>query len=172
MENHYRLHLNKQPYRDDIIRGHAYIWNVLEGKDARCPEMFRMERHTFLALCDCFRRKNLLKGTCHILVVKQLAIFMKTIGLRETNRDIADRFQHSPETISRHFSNVLKALCLFFKEVVTPPDFQNSHPYIRCNDKYFPWFENSVGEIDGTHISAWLPADKQIPYRGRKSETT
>lgn len=131
-----------------------------------------MERSAFTALCDCLRQRSLLKDTRHISIEEQLTIFLKTIGLRETNRDIADRFQHSPETISRHFSNVMKALCIFSKEVITPPDFQNVHPYIRSNEKYFPWFENCVGAIHGTHVSAWVPLDKQIPYRGRKSDTT
>lgn len=57
--------------------------------------MFRIERHTFLELCDCLRQKNQLKDARHILVEEQLTIFMKTIGLRETNRDIVNRFQHS-----------------------------------------------------------------------------
>ncbi|XP_062119210.1 L10-interacting MYB domain-containing protein-like [Humulus lupulus] len=32
--------------------------------------------------------------------------------------------------------------------------------------------ENCVGAIDGTHISAHVPIDEQIPYRGRKVDTT
>lgn len=82
------------------------------------------------------------------------------------------RFQQSPETISRHFTNILKALCIFWKEVDMPPDFQNVHMYIRCHENYFPWFEDCVGANDGTHISAWLPINKQIPYRGWKSKMT
>ncbi|KAM6550924.1 hypothetical protein CsatB_000732 [Cannabis sativa] len=31
---------------------------------------------------------------------------------------------------------------------------------------------NCVGAIDGTHISAHVPIDEQIPYRGRKVDTT
>lgn len=128
--------------------------------------MFHTKRHTFLVLCDRLRQKNLLKDARHILVEERLAIFMKTVGLRETNRDIVDRFQHNPETISSHLSNVLKALCTFSKEVVTRPDFK-----IFTNT--FDTMTNvthrlrSVGAID-THVSAWVRADKQIPYLGER----
>ncbi|KAI3922740.1 hypothetical protein MKW98_006871 [Papaver atlanticum] len=87
---------------------------------------------------------------------------------------VADRFQHSNETISRHFKTVLKAICRFAKEVIKPPDFGTTHPYIMSRrDKYYPWFKDCVGAIDGTHISASVPTDTaQIPYRGRKTLPT
>ncbi|XP_028960617.1 uncharacterized protein [Malus domestica] len=40
------------------------------------------------------------------------------------------------------------------------------------NPKYDPWFQNCIGAIDGTHISAWAPSSKQISYRGRKVSVT
>ncbi|KAI5335684.1 hypothetical protein L3X38_025818 [Prunus dulcis] len=45
---------------------------------------------------------------------------------------------------------------------------------IMGNPNYHPWFKfkDCIGAIDGTHISAWAPASKQIPYRGRKVEVT
>ncbi|XP_057431061.1 uncharacterized protein LOC130723928 [Lotus japonicus] len=36
------------------------------------------------------------------------------------------------------------------------------------NPKYFPYFKNCIGAIDGTHVSAWAPATKQTAFRGRK----
>ncbi|KAM6583514.1 hypothetical protein CsatB_010516 [Cannabis sativa] len=43
---------------------------------------------------------------------------------------------------------------------------------IRFNPKYYPFFKNCVGAIDGTHISAHIPINEQISYRGRKVDTT
>ncbi|XP_059638654.1 protein ALP1-like [Cornus florida] len=43
---------------------------------------------------------------------------------------------------------------------------------IQHNEKYFPFFQNCIGAIDGTHIHANVPASSQIPYRERKSDTT
>ncbi|KAI3894411.1 hypothetical protein MKX03_016917 [Papaver bracteatum] len=87
---------------------------------------------------------------------------------------VADRFKHSNETISRHFKTVLKAICRYAKEVIRPPNFDVIHPYIMSRrDKYYPWFKDCVGAIDGTHISASVPSGAaQIPYRGRKTLPT
>ncbi|XP_062103644.1 protein ALP1-like [Humulus lupulus] len=43
---------------------------------------------------------------------------------------------------------------------------------IQNNLKYFPWFKDCVGAIDGTHVSAVAPALKQLAYRGRKVDVT
>ncbi|KAM1352703.1 hypothetical protein COP2_033271 [Malus domestica] len=39
------------------------------------------------------------------------------------------------------------------------------------NPKYDPWFQNCIGAIDGTHISAWAPSSKQISYRGTANDS-
>ncbi|GAA0147370.1 hypothetical protein LIER_36504 [Lithospermum erythrorhizon] len=43
-------------------------------------------------------------------IEEQLAIFLSVVGQNKTNREMQERFQHSGETISRHFNNVLKAM--------------------------------------------------------------
>ncbi|KAK4260068.1 hypothetical protein QN277_003236 [Acacia crassicarpa] len=43
---------------------------------------------------------------------------------------------------------------------------------IKDNPKHFPYFKDCIGAIDGTHVSATLPENKQIPFRGRKQITT
>lgn len=68
VENHHNSYLSRQPYKDDVLPGHAYVRNVLEGNEARCPEMFRMERSAFMALSDCLRQRNLLMDTRHISI--------------------------------------------------------------------------------------------------------
>ncbi|XP_058209801.1 protein ALP1-like [Rhododendron vialii] len=40
------------------------------------------------------------------------------------------------------------------------------------NQKYWPFFKNCIGAIDGTHIDAKVPAREQIPYRGRHKTTS
>ncbi|RWR73285.1 protein ALP1-like protein [Cinnamomum micranthum f. kanehirae] len=54
------------------------------------------------------------------------------------NRMMADRFQH----------------------LDTPPEIVN-------NPKYYPWFKDCVGAIDGTHVSASVPIKDQVPYTGK-----
>ncbi|XP_022899282.1 uncharacterized protein LOC111412579 [Olea europaea var. sylvestris] len=42
----------------------------------------------------------------------------------------------------------------------------------RSNPKYWPYFKDCIGAIDGTHIHASLPTNEQIPYIGRKGYPT
>lgn len=83
--------------------------------------------------------KKSIEGYSTHLKEEQIEIFLRLLDLGKTNRDITDRFQHNAKTISCHFTNVLKAFCLFQEEVVTP--LQNIHPYLRYNKNYCPWFE-------------------------------
>ncbi|XP_062100418.1 uncharacterized protein LOC133806314 [Humulus lupulus] len=67
---------------------------------------------------------------------------------------------------------VLDALCYLGNEVIRPLHFNNVQAEIQNNLKYFPWFKDCVGAIDGTHVSAVAPALKQLAYRGRKVDVT
>ncbi|XP_021776338.1 protein ALP1-like [Chenopodium quinoa] len=46
-----------------------------------------------------------------------------------------------------------------------PPEIQN-------NPRFFPWFEDFIGAIDGTHVRASVPIEMQERFRGRKDKTT
>ncbi|KAL0550168.1 hypothetical protein IC582_014671 [Cucumis melo] len=43
---------------------------------------------------------------------------------------------------------------------------------IVSNSKYYPFFKDCIGAIDGTHVAASIPQNEQIPFRGRKTNTT
>ncbi|KAL7258970.1 hypothetical protein ACSBR1_004968 [Camellia fascicularis] len=45
-------------------------------------------------------------------------------------------------------------------------------PEIRYDRRYWPWFKDCVRAIDGTHIAAVAREVDQMPYRGRKVNTT
>ena len=80
-----------------------------------------MEQHVFRRLCMYFREKMLLKDSKYVSVEEQLAMFMMVIAHAHMNRVIQDRFQHSRETIHRHFRQVLIAMMLFVKDMIKPP---------------------------------------------------
>ncbi|KAL5709743.1 hypothetical protein ACHQM5_020396 [Ranunculus cassubicifolius] len=130
-----------------------------------------MDQHVFLRLCKILEDRGLLKMTKHMSVVEQVAIFLITVGHNERNRMIRDRFQHSGETISRHFNNVLRAISKFSISMIRPPSFAVVPSNIRRNPKYWPYFNGCIGAIDGTHIAAHIPLAEQVPFRGRKGIT-
>ncbi|KAJ7146791.1 hypothetical protein C8R44DRAFT_539610, partial [Mycena epipterygia] len=68
---------------------------------------------------------------------------------------VAERFQHSHTTISVHFRKILDILSghEFYTKYVGPPQVNDPPPEaIRLNPKFWPFFQNALGAIDGTHI--------------------
>ncbi|KAE9444929.1 hypothetical protein C3L33_23173, partial [Rhododendron williamsianum] len=91
---HYYYSLTKQPRRS--------------RNESPCGT--RMDKHVFQKLCGALRQKGMLRDTPGVMIEELLGIFMNIVGHNERNRVIQERFEHSGETISRHFNNVLKAV--------------------------------------------------------------
>lgn len=60
-----------------------------------------MPLSTFQRLCTHLEVSGALQSTARVSVEEQVAIFMRIVGKKSSNRDTQDRFQHSGETISR-----------------------------------------------------------------------
>ncbi|KAM6579085.1 hypothetical protein CsatB_030922 [Cannabis sativa] len=148
-------------------RGCGFMTEVLNGPEDLCREMFRMDKHVFQNLCNVLRQKSMLRDTAGVMIEEQLGIFLNIIGHNERNRVIQERFQHSGETISRHFNNVLKAVKSLSREVLQPPPV-NTPSEIIVNNRFFPYFQDCIGVIDGMHIPANVPAKDQSRFRNRK----
>jgi hypothetical protein len=87
-------------------------------------------------LCE----RNLLQDTERMDVNEKLVIFLHTIGHNLRNRVLQDKFQHSGETISRHFNKVLKAINgLRDVCIKDPPDAVPSK--ILGDSRYYPYFK-------------------------------
>ncbi|KAJ6349635.1 hypothetical protein OIU77_007088 [Salix suchowensis] len=108
---YYYNSITRQPRHSSLPYGSSFMSEVLDGPDDGCQEMFRMDKHVFHNLCGILRQRGMLRGYLQgVMIEEQLAIFLNIIGHNEHNRVIQERFQHSGETISRHFNNVLKAI--------------------------------------------------------------
>lgn len=64
-----------------------------------------------------------MKYTRYVRVDEQVGIFLSTVGHKNFNRDLCERFQRSGQTISKFFTLVLKALLELLKEMIRPPSF-------------------------------------------------
>ncbi|CAI0401884.1 unnamed protein product [Linum tenue] len=113
---------------------------VLDGPHELCREMFRMDKHVFHKLCSILRQRGLLRDTCGVMIEEQLAIFLNIIGHNERNRVIQERFQHSGETISRYFNNVLKSIKSLSREFLQPAP-ETTSPEILCSRRLHPYFK-------------------------------
>ncbi|XP_059650171.1 uncharacterized protein LOC132295927 [Cornus florida] len=164
---YYHKHFDKQRCTDSMLQGEDYIFEILNGHGDRCNENFRMYPNTFRALCRELKLLGL-KNSTFVTVEEQVAIFLLTLYHNERNRVIAERFQHSTSTISYRFHAILKLRT----KIIVPPDLNEIPKQIKNNLKFYPYFKNYVGAIDGTHIHVVVPVDKQIPFRGKKGDTT
>ncbi len=136
---YYYNSITKQP-RSSSPHGSGFMTEVLNGHDGGCQEMFRMDKHVFHKLCDILRQRGMLRDTAGVMIEEQLAIFLNIIGHNERNRVIQERFQHSGETISRHFNNVLKAIKSLSREFLQPP-LLTTPSEILGNNRFDPYFK-------------------------------
>lgn len=130
----------KQPCCSLSPRRSGFMTELLNAHDDFCREMLRMDKHVFHKLCGILRQRSMLRDTSGVMIEEQLAIFLNIIGHNERNRVIQERFQHSGETISRHFNNVLKAIKSLSREVLQPPHL-TTPPEIFNSNRFYPYFK-------------------------------
>jgi len=119
-----------------------WLNEVLRGHWKRCVNMFRMDSTTLLSLCNDLETHHDLKPSRRMSVIEKVAMFLFTIAVGASNREVQEIFQHSDEIISRCFKEVLKSLCLFTVEVIKPvdPQFTSTSREIAMNPRYMPHF--------------------------------
>jgi len=134
----------KMPQRNLPLRGAMYITYMLNGHPVPCFQMFRMEPPDFIALCFELKERQFIKSTRNLDVEESVAIFLLLTGHCQGQRIAADCFQHSTETINRHYNKVLKALGHLAKVYIKVRHKTAMHPHVQGNPKYYPWFKVSV----------------------------
>ncbi|XP_011624546.1 putative nuclease HARBI1 [Amborella trichopoda] len=159
-------HMSKEPFYNSSLSGTKYVKEVLNGKETYCRKILRMDKCVFYKLRDMLLSKGLLRNTSKLTIEERLAIFLITIGHNQRNRIVQGRFQHSGETISRHFNDMLHAILKLSSDLIQLPNTSTPEE-IHKNSKYFPYFKDCIGVVDGTHIPAMLGVEDQPRFRNR-----
>jgi hypothetical protein len=169
---YHELYLNKKPCRTSRLPGKDYVEELLSSdtNSNRVREFLRMPRETFLDLCDWASKTGLLKDDRHISIQEQLAMFMQIVGCNKSNREIQERVQHSGQTVSRHFRNVLRALEQLADDMIRLPKANAIPPEISSSSKFFLYFKDAIDAADGTHILLKVPLEETKLYRNRKRD--
>lgn len=135
-----RSTMNKVPCRTSSLTGRMFLLDILNGNPTVCHQIFRMQKHVLLNFCDTLKEKGLLTDGRKVSVEEGVAMFLMIIGHTTRYSIIADRFQHSHETISKWFRRVLRAVCSLGTELIrqTDRDFiherlVNKYPYFKVN---------------------------------------
>jgi hypothetical protein len=101
---------SKKPMHTSKLSGACRVNEILSGHESLSKRNFRMEVSVFHALVTKLREKQLLVDTRAVSVEEQVGIFLYALAKNASNETLQDVFQHSGETISRHFGVVLDAI--------------------------------------------------------------
>lgn len=172
--NYFLNRVEKNPCRTSILTGHGWIQEILHGNDNRFYEQLRMRKPVFLQLSNVLEENYGLKPTRRMIIHEQVGIFLYMLGQPASVRNAQERLQHSGETISRQFHRVLKAVIALSRDIIKPvdPSFTDIPHQIRNDERYYPYFKDCIGAIDGTHVKIIVPSEQQIPYTCRKGYTS
>ncbi|KAI9906535.1 hypothetical protein PsorP6_004473 [Peronosclerospora sorghi] len=157
------------PCRTSDLTGASYVHEVLRGHAGRAKEMLRMKVDVFQKLCESLQNYHGLQATRGVDVDEQVEIFFFICGQNASSRLTQERFQHSGDTIHWNFKRVLQALVELHTAVVTMPTADDPiSADIARSRKFFPYFRDFVGALDGTHIPIHVPAHRQTAFHNRK----
>ncbi|KAI8570714.1 hypothetical protein RHMOL_Rhmol01G0057700 [Rhododendron molle] len=132
----------KIPQRTCPLSGQEYTTFLLTSHPQNIKDMLRVDKHTFRALAVELVRRGLLEWDHKNLSVEEsLAIFLYICGQNARERVVADRFQRSLDTISRHFNIIRRAICNLAPFIIRPPNLHETPPEILHDGRYYPWFK-------------------------------
>ena len=127
----------------------------------------------FLLLHDLLVQSYGLKSSSKSASVEALAMFLWMVGTPQSVRQAEDRFERSMGTVSSLFNKVLQSVVKLAVDVIKPvdPQFRTMHPRLR-NRRFYPYFKDCIGAINGTHVPCVVPNNKFMQYLCRKGMTT
>jgi len=129
---------SKNPIHTSKLSGAERVHEILTGHESLSKRNFRMEVGVFQALVNKLREKQLLADSRAFLVEEKVAIFLYALAKNASNESLQYEFQHSGETISRHFRAVLDAITQLTCVYIRRPSL---HPHqILRRLKFHPFF--------------------------------
>jgi hypothetical protein len=162
------LYSKKRLVHTSCRSGARKIREMLDGHESWCKFEFRMEPEIFRAIASYLRREGLLQDTSNMSIEEHLGIFMYMISQNASNAILQKEFQHSGETIHRKTSEFFGIIPALTQRFVKLPSVNQPHVKITSNPRFWPYFQNCIGAIDGTHVPITISEERAPPFRNRK----
>jgi hypothetical protein len=156
------------PENTSILTGHNYFKEIYNHSNPnRFLDVTRFpNKELFDKFLDILKANGLDDGV-FITSAQKLMMFIHALKGGKY-REIKDRWQHSTSSIKNIIYEVATAVLKAEILLVLRPTGEHIAEKIRLNPKFYPYFKNCLGALDGTHIPAVvLPEDKDS-FRGRK----
>lgn len=156
-----------EPQHIPLLTGAEKVKELLEGPVKKCRIAFRMEPYIFKALANYLRKEKLVRDT-RIKVEEKLGFFLYMLSHNASYGDLQVFFGHCNDTfhnvMKQFFDIVVPALNLRFLKAPS----NQVHPKIHGDNRFYPYFKNCLGAIDGTHIPVSVSPEQAAPFRNRK----
>lgn len=91
----------------------------------------------FIQLYESLHSLGHLDETQGVLMEEARGMTLMILGHLMGYRQVADKFQHSIETVRSHFNLTIKAMCRLGQQITQPTHTTGVHPYINSSRKYF-----------------------------------
>ena len=142
---YYNTYIYKEPCMNSYNTSMRWLTEILNGNWIRCVNMFRMDAETLKSLALELETMYGLKPSRRMSVIEKVGMFLYTLALGASNKEVQERFQHSGETVSRNFNEVLRFVCLLAADLIRPvdPEFTTIPLEIETNPRYMPYFKVS-----------------------------
>ncbi|XP_076949461.1 uncharacterized protein LOC143622107 [Bidens hawaiensis] len=166
---YYYKHIYKEPCMTSSQTGQAWIMEVLNDNPIRCVNAFRMHPNVFMKLCKELESNYGLQSSDRMSTCENVGIFLYTLALGLSNRDVRERFQCSGETISKAFHEVLEAISGrdkgfqgLARNIIRPkdPTFQFVPPQILNDKRYMPYFKGPASQRVNNYL---ILVEKGVP---------
>lgn len=161
------------PQHDSLLTGQRYYKEVMKSPSFnRFMNVARMEKETFVKLKRMLKVTGNLRKSLSINVGQKVMMFIYVL-IGHTNRQTAERWQHSGSTVSIIIHEVSEAFKMCSSLILVRP--MKGDPVqreIAINPTMSPFFDNCIGAIDGVHISAVVHASEHKVFRDRNKNLT
>ncbi|GMQ04276.1 hypothetical protein CsSME_00049742 [Camellia sinensis var. sinensis] len=168
---YYYNHYHKVPRNTSILSGRLWMFELFNDHQGRFEDAVNMSQPVFLLLCDALHSFGLTSPQREhgVPLEENVAIFICALqGLSRKN--LQERFQHSKETLSRNFHEVMQVMIPFtsvHSRSLTPEQVQQGgHPHLRSQQRYRP-FKGCIGALDGTHVMARVSQEYATSMTGK-----
>ncbi|KAL0385468.1 UNVERIFIED_CONTAM: hypothetical protein Sradi_2941100 [Sesamum radiatum] len=142
------------------------LFRLVSSSDDTCLQNLRMDRNAFGRLCYLLENSAGLRPTKNVSVAEQVAMFLCVLSHHKKNCIVKHDFIRSDRTVSKHFHNVLHAVCMMHKVLLAKPTPIPDD----CSDPRWKWFKGCLGALDGTFIDVRVPEHEKRRYRTRKGD--
>ena len=165
------------PYHTSSLSGEGWYKELMESDNENFfHDATRMKKDCFEKLIELLTTKGGLKDSTKQgknTVAGQKIVMLIDVVVGKSNRQIHQRWQLSASTTSIYIHHASRAMMKCQDVLFFPPTTETPlHSRIADDPKYFPFFQDALGALDGTHIHAIIEALEQGPFRNRKKTIT